>query len=118
MCEVSGQVWRQQVLRVIKVFLPLPVVPAQALIQGGKPVSDLVLGTDGRHWIDGGGDPQAVARGRRERDSVRGAEGTGGAPSSGVILCNFLFFMLFFRQVKLKTAKVFWIHTYFSIIQF
>lgn len=114
MCEVSGQVRRQQVLRVIKVFLPLPVVPAQALIQGGKPVSDLVLGTDGRHGVDGGGDPQAVARGKRGRDSIRCAGGS----SSGVILCNFLFFMLFFRHVKLKTAKVFWIHTYFSIIQF
>lgn len=60
MCEVRGQVGRHQVFGVIKVSLSLSVVPAQTLVQRGEPVSDLVLGTDGRHGIDGGGDAEAV----------------------------------------------------------
>lgn len=49
-----------EVFQVVKVLLPLTVVPAETLVQGGKPVGDLVLGTDGRHGVYGGGDAQAV----------------------------------------------------------
>lgn len=56
--EVWGEVGGAQVLRVIKVLLPLAVIPAQTLIQGGKPIGNLVLSTDGRNRVDGGGHTQ------------------------------------------------------------
>ena len=58
MCEVWSEVSR--VLWLVKVFLSLTVVPAQTLVQGGKPVGYLVLSTDGWHGVNGGGDSQAV----------------------------------------------------------
>lgn len=56
--KVGGEVGGAHVLRVIKVLLSLTVIPTQALIKGGEPISNLVLGADGRNRVDGGGHTQ------------------------------------------------------------
>lgn len=58
MGKVGGEVGGAHVLRVIKVLLSLAVIPAQALIKGGEPISNLVLSADGRNRVDGGGHTQ------------------------------------------------------------
>lgn len=71
-------------------FLSLSVIPAEALVQGGEPVGDLVLGTNGRHRVDGGGDTETV--------EVGGGGGVRGdaAVDDCVVLYCFLSVIFFF----------------------
>jgi len=49
-----------EVGELVQSFLLLPDIPMETLSQRVKPVSDLVLSTDGWYGVDGCGDPQTV----------------------------------------------------------
>jgi hypothetical protein len=54
-----------QIGKFVQVSLLLADVPVQALSQRIEPVGDLVLGANGRHWINGCCNPQTGAKNKK-----------------------------------------------------